>query len=49
VLTVVHHDDVATVSLCGTGLASTHTGARAFLELWLEEVEHLPRIRARAI
>ena len=41
VLTVVHHDDAATVSVCGTGQASTHAGARAFLDLWLEELEPL--------
>ncbi len=34
VLTLVHHGEEATATLCGNGLAGTPAGARAFLDTW---------------
>ncbi|HKA90842.1 MAG TPA: hypothetical protein VKE22_24435 [Haliangiales bacterium] len=34
VLTLVHHGDEATATLCGNGMAGTPEGARAFLDTW---------------
>ncbi len=38
VITLVHHDEVCTASVAGTGWAGTPAGAGRFLDLWLDEL-----------
>jgi hypothetical protein len=43
VLTLIHHGEEATATLCGNGIAGSPAGARAFLDTWRAAVESDPQ------
>ena len=47
VLTTVHGDDHATVTVSGTGLAGTEIGAETMLRMWLEQLDEVCEAKIR--